>query len=111
MAVVSGDQDDDLHAFALPFDLTFTPDVTVGGGSRNYNMCMYPPFDGSVAGGVTFVQAMGTLAYWFNEHFGVHARVAYVVLTDDDVRHAVSAYGGPYANQFVWGSVGVDFAF
>ena len=99
------------HAFALPFDLTFTPDLTVGGGSRNYNRCMYPPFDGSAPGGVTFVQVMGTLAYWFNEHFGVHARLAYVVLTDDDIRRAVSDYGDPYANQFVWGSVGVDFAF
>ncbi len=95
----------------LPLGLTLTPDVTVGGGSRNYNACMYPPYDGAVGGGVTFGQGAGTLAYWFNAHFGVHAKVAYVVLTDNDIRHAVKADGGTLANQFVWGAVGIDMAF
>ena len=99
------------RTFDLPLGLTLTPDVTVGGGSRNYNACMYPPYDGSVGGGVTFVQAATTLAYWFNAHFGVHARIAYVVLADNDVRHAVKADGGPLENQFVWGTVGIDVAF
>ena len=99
------------RVFNLPLGLTLTPDVTVGGGSRNYNACMYPPYDGSVGGGITFVQAAGTLAYWFNEHFGVHAKVAYAVLTDDDIRHAVDEADGTLANQFVWGTVGIDVAF
>lgn len=54
---------------------------------------------------------MGTLSYRFNEHVGVHARIAYVVLADDDIRRAVEEAGGTYANQFVWGTVGVDVAF
>lgn len=99
------------HEFSLPLGLTGTPDLTVGGGSRNYNACLYPPFDGSIAGGISFVQLMGTLSYRFNEHVGVHARIAYVVLADDDIRRAVEEAGGTYANQFVWGTVGVDVAF
>ena len=99
------------RAFDLPLGLTLTPDLTVGGGTRNYNACMYPPYDGSVAGGITYVQLAGTLAYWFNEHFGIHLKVAYVVLTDNDIRHAVDEEDGAYANDFVWGTVGVDVAF
>ena len=99
------------RSFGLPLGLTFTPDLTVGGGDKNYNACMYPPFDGSVAGGITYVQLAGKLVYWFNDHFGVHATVAYVVLTNDDIRDAVSADGGTYANEHVWGGVGVDVAF
>ena len=99
------------HAFGLPFGLMLTPDLTVGGGSRNYNACLYPPYDGSVARGITYVQLAGTLAYWFSEHFGVHLKVAYAVLTDNDIRHAVDEENGTYANDFVWGTVGVDVAF
>lgn len=99
------------RAFDLPFGLTLTPDFTVGGGSRNYNACMYPPYDGSAGGGVSYVQLAGTLAYWFNAHFGIHLKVAYAVLTDDDVRRAVDDAGGALANDFVWGTAGVDVAF
>ncbi|MCQ2388271.1 MAG: MipA/OmpV family protein [Kiritimatiellae bacterium] len=99
------------HAFDLPFGLTLTPDFTVGGGSRNYNACMYPPYDGSAGGGVSYVQLAGTLAYWFNDHFGIHLKVAYAVLTDDYIRHAVDEDGGCLATDFVWGMVGVDVAF
>ena len=99
------------RTFGLPLGLTLTPDVTVGGGTRNYNACMYPPYDGSVGGGITYVQTEATLAYWFNAHFGVHAKIAYVALTDNDVRHAVKESGVPLENQFVWGTVGIDVAF
>ena len=99
------------HQFELPFGLLLTPDLTIGGGDANYNACMYPPFDGSVAGGITYVQLMGTLQYWFNDHFGVHARVAYVSLVNGDIRDAVDEYGSPYANDHVWGTIGVDVAF
>ena len=99
------------HQFELPFGLLLTPDLTIGGGDANYNACMYPPFDGSVAGGITHVQLMGTLQYWFNDHFGVHARIAYVSLVNGDIRDAVDACGAPYANDHVWGTIGVDVAF
>ena len=99
------------HAFALPFDLTLTPDVTVGGGDRNYLACMYPPFDGSVSGGLSFVQVSAKLAYWFNDHFGVHAMAAFVTIANDDIRDGIDRNGAPYANDFVWGMVGVDVAF
>lgn len=96
---------------ALPGGFSFTPEFTVGGGTRNYNLCMYPPYDGSVGGGVTYVQLEGTLAYWFNDHFGAHAKIAAVVLTDDRIRDAVKDADSDVANQHVWGSVGVEFAF
>ena len=99
------------HAFELPFGFLLTPDLTVGGGDRNYNSCMYPPFDGSVAGGITYVQVSALLQYWFNDHFGVHARIAYVSLANGDIRDAVDEYGSPYANDHVWGTIGVDVAF
>lgn len=95
----------------LPGGFVFTPELTVGGGTRNYNRVMYPPYDGSVGGGVTYAQLEGALAYWFNAHFGVHVKVAYAVLTDDDVRDAVKSADSDVANQHVWGSVGVEFAF
>ena len=97
--------------FNLPFGFLLTPDLSIGGGSRNYNACMYPPFDGSVAGGFTYVQLAATLQYWFNDHFGVHAKVAWVSLLNDDIRDAVDEYGAPYANDHVWGTIGVDIAF
>lgn len=99
------------QAFDLPLGLVLTPDLTIGGGSRNYNACMYPPYDGSVGPGITYVQLAGTLAYWFNEYVGVHLKVAYAVLTDNDVRHAVDEEDGTGANDFVWGTIGVDVAF
>ena len=99
------------HQFELPFGFLLTPDLTIGGGDANYNACMYPPFDGSVAGGITYVQISGLLQYWFNDHFGVHARIAYVSLVNGDIRDAVDEYGSPYANDHVWGTIGVDVAF
>ena len=99
------------HQFELPFGLLLTPDLTIGGGDGNYNACMYPPFDGSVGGGITYVQLKGTLQYWFNDHFGVHLKVAYVSLVNGDIRDAVDASGAPYVNDHVWGTIGVDFAF
>lgn len=79
----------------------FTPDLTIGGGDRNYNECLYPPYDGSIASGLSFAQLTGTIGYWFNAHFGVHARVSYVTLLNDDIDQT----------DFVWGTVGVDVAF
>ncbi len=95
----------------LADNLFFLPDLTIGGGDRNYNACMYPPYDGSVRGGPTYVQLAGTLTCWINQHFGIHAKLAYVVLINDEIRNAVDAENGTSANDFVWGSVGVDFAF
>lgn len=89
------------QTFDFTDEFSFTPDLTLGGGNRNYNACLYPPYDDSIACGLTFAQFSGTFAYWFNAHFGVHARVAYVILLNDDIEQA----------DFVWGSAGVDFAF
>lgn len=97
--------------FQLPWGFALTPDLCVGGGDANYNACMYPPFDGSAAGGITYVQLAGTLQYWFNDRFGVHAKIAYVSLVSGDIRDAVDEYGAPYANDHVWGTIGVDVAF
>lgn len=99
------------RACALPYGLAFTPKLTVGGGTRNYNAVMYPPYDGSVGGGITYAELEGTLAYWFNDHFGVHAKIAYAVLTDREIRSGVREADSDLANQFVWGQVGMEFAF
>ena len=99
------------HVFSLPYDLSLTLDCSCGGGSRNYNACMYPPFDGSVHGGLAYAQFAGVLSYWFNEHVGVHLMLAFDSLIDPDIRDAVSSDGGTYANDFVWGTVGLDVAF
>lgn len=99
------------HQFELPLGFSFTADLTLGGGDRNYNECMYPPFDGSISGCIAYVQLMGTLRYWFNDYFGVHLNVAYVSIVDGDIRDAMDKYGSPYANDYVWGTIGVDFAF
>lgn len=97
--------------FALPFGFTLTPEFVIGGGTRNYNRVMYPPYDDSVGGCVTYAELEWTLAYWFNEHFGVHAKIAYAVLTDDEIRDAVKAADSDVANQHVWGQLGMEFAF
>ncbi len=99
------------RTFEFADGFLFTPDLTFGGGDRNYNACLYPPYDCSVKSGPTFVQLASTIAYYFNAHFGIHARIAYVVLVNDDIRTAVDKDGGTLANDFVWGSVGMDFAF
>ena len=64
-----------------------------------------------VGAGPTFVQAAAQLAYWFNAHFGVHARVAYVTILDAEIREAIDENGGDAAKDFVWGNLGVEFAF
>ena len=98
--------------FALPLGLTVTPDFTVGGGDRRYLDNLYPPWGyGGVKSGISYVQLSGKLAYWFNDHFGVHALVAYSVIVDDKIRSGIDADGSDYRKQFVWGNVGVDFAF
>lgn len=97
--------------FGLPLGLTFMPDLSLGGGSRNYNACLYPPFDGRAGGGLAFVQFAGTLTYWFDDHFGVHAKLAWVSLVRDEIREAVSSSDGTHANDFVWGTIGVETSF
>lgn len=98
--------------FALPYGLTFTPDFTVGGGDRRYLDNLYPPWGfGGVKTGISYVQLSGKLAYWFNDHFGVHALVAYSVIVDNKIRSGIDEDGSDYRKQFVWGNVGIDVAF
>ena len=97
---------------ALPHGLTFTPDITVGGGDRRYLDNLYPPWGfGGVKGGVSYAQLSGKLSYWFNDHFGVHALLACSVIVDGKIRAGIDADGSDYRKQFVWGTVGVDVAF
>ena len=96
----------------LPMDITFTPDLTVGGGDDRYLACMYPPWDEkAVKGGISYVQLSGKLSYWLNDHFGIHAQVAYAVTANDRIRSGIDADASDYRKQFVWGTVGVDVAF
>lgn len=93
-------------------EITFTPDFTVGGGDRRYLACLYPPWgEGGVSSGISYVQLSGKVAYWFNEHFGVHALVAYCVIVDDEIREGIDADMSDYQKQYAWGCVGVDVAF
>ena len=98
--------------FELPFGITFTPDLTIGGGDDRYLACMYPPWDeNAVKGGISYVQLSGKLSYWFNDHFGIHAQIAYDVIACDRIRSGIDADASDYRKQFVWGTVGVDVAF
>ena len=74
----------------LPFDITFTPDLTVGGGDDRYFACLYPPWnERDVKGGLSYVQLSGKLSYWFNDHFGIHAQAAYAVIANDRIRTGI----------------------
>lgn len=98
--------------FSLPFDVTLTPDISVGGGDDRYLACLYPPWsEKDLKGGVSYVQLSGKLAYWFNEHFGVHAQIAYAVIANGRIRSGISADGSDYRRQFAWGTVGIDVSF
>ena len=98
--------------FELPYGLTFTPDFTFGGGTRRYLDNLYPPWGyGNVKSGISYVQLSGKLSYWFSDHFGVHALIAYSVIVDDKIRAGIDAESSDYSKQFVWGNVGIDFAF
>lgn len=97
---------------ALPFSITFTPDFTIGGGDDRYLACMYPPWgEPDVKTGVSYVQLSGKLSYWFSEHFGIHAQIAYVTIANDRIRSGIDAADTDCRKQFVWGTVGVDVAF
>ena len=97
---------------SLPFGLTFTPDISLGGGDRRYLDNLYPPWGaGGVKSGISYAQISGKLAYWLNGNFGVHAMVAYSVIVNEKIRSGIDEDGSDYRKQFVWGTVGVDFSF
>lgn len=97
--------------FALPGGFALTPDLMVGGGTKNLIACLYPPYDDRIGGGLTFAQVSVLLSYRFNQFFGVHARLAFVTILDEEIREAIDDDDGDLANDFVWGTIGVDFAF
>ena len=97
---------------ALPFGLTFTPDLTVGGGDVRYLECLYPPWgEENINSGLSYVQISGKLSYWFNNRFGIHSQVACATIANDRIRSGIDADGSDYRKQFVWGMIGVDMAF
>lgn len=91
-------------------ELSFTPNFLLGGGSDKYLSVIHPPWGGT-GDCLSHVQLSGTLAYWFNEHFGIHAMLGYVVIVNDEIRGAIDDEGNPYSKNYVWATVGVDFAF
>lgn len=96
----------------LPFDVAFTPDLSIGGGDDRYLACLYPPWsEQEIKGGISYVQLSGKLAYWFNRHFGIHAQLSYAVVANDRIRSGIDADSSGYRKQFTWGSVGVDVSF
>ena len=99
------------HTFDLPWGFTLTPDASLGGGTAGYNAMFYPPFDGSVDTGITYVRAGAELAYWFNAHFAIRVTLDYSVLLDDTIRKGCETYGRPYKRDFLCGSIGVCVAF
>lgn len=96
---------------ALPLGFSFTPELTVGGGDDRYLACLYPQPDGKAKSGISFVQLSGRLSYWFNDHFGVHAQLAYAAIASDRIRSGIDTSGSDCRKQFAWGTVGVDFSF
>lgn len=96
--------------FPLPWDLTFTPDITVGGANSRYLPSIYPTNDGQ-RGCVSYAQLAGKLRYAVNDWLGVHGMVAWVSIVDKGLRDAIDDVDSPYGKDFAWGYVGVDFAF
>ena len=96
----------------MPFNITFTPDFTVGGGDDRYLSCLYPPWNGSdIKGGISYVQLSGKLAYWLSENIGVHAQIAYSVIANDAIRSGIEDDDSDYRKQFAWGTCGIDVSF
>ena len=97
---------------ALPFGITFTPDLTIGGGDDRYLACLYPPWnEKSVKGALSYIQLSGKLAYWFGDSFGIHAQIAYAAIANGRIRDGIDRDGSDYGKQFAWGSVGIDVSF
>jgi hypothetical protein len=91
--------------------ISFTPNFIAGGGSEKYLSVLYPPWGGT-GEDISHIQLSGTLAYWFNENFGVHAMLAYTVIVNDEIRGAIDDETATnYSKNYLWGTVGVDFAF
>lgn len=95
----------------LPLGIELMPDVVIGGGGKGHMRILFPPFDGTIDSTLAYFEASLKLGYWFNDYFGIHARVAWVSLLDDDLRRAVRESDSSYKNDYVWGNIGVDFAF
>ena len=98
------------RSFSLPWDLTFTPDLTVGGANRRYLPCIYPAHEDQKSC-VSYAQLAGKVRYAVNERFGIHGMIAWSSILDDNLRSAIDRSDSCFANDFVWGYIGVDFAF
>ena len=98
--------------FQLPFNLTFTPDFTAGGGDERYLACLYPPWgEGKVKSGLSYLQLAGRLSYMFNDHIGIHAQIAYAAIISRHIRSGIDDVETDYRKQFAWGPIGIDFLF
>ena len=96
--------------FALPWNLTVTPDMTVGGANGRYLPCIYPTTPGK-GGCISYAQFALKMRYKVTDWLGIHGMAAWVSIVDNDLRYAIDTSDSPYANDFVWGFIGVDFAF
>ncbi len=111
----------DLLQFGLKRDcevadgFTLTPSVTFVYRDHRYNWC-FPTagFTEFHNGGLATVKIMLEGNYWFSDHFGLFAKVAFCSTIDRDLRdaaeHGSGADYGKY-KDFAWGGVGVTFRF
>jgi hypothetical protein len=98
--------------FSLPYGLTLTPDINIGGGDDRYLACLYPPWNADrVNSCLSYTQLAMKLAYRICDWAGVHATVAYSIIVNDRIRSAIGEDNSDAAKQFVWGTVGINFSF
>lgn len=96
-------------------NVLLTPSVNFVYRDHRYNWC-FPTagFTEFHNGGLATVRVQLDADYWFNENWGLFAKVAYCSVIDKDLRDAADNGSGADYGQykdFAWGGVGVQFKF
>lgn len=100
------------RSFEMSPRWSFTPELSIGGGDGRYLACLYPPWGGEDVGtSISCSQLSGRLDFKITKSISFYAAMAFSVIVDDEIRQAISRDGSDYANQFVWGNIGVSICY
>ena len=96
---------------------SLTPSITMVWRERQYNWCFPTAFGsaGKCNSGIATLKVMLDASYWFNDNFGLFAKVAYCSIIDPDLRDNIDhdLHGADYGKckDYAWGGIGVQFKF
>lgn len=96
---------------------SLTPSITMVWRERQYNWCFPTQFGsaGKCNSGIATLKVMLDASYWFNDYFGLFAKVAYCSIIDPDLRDNIDndLHGADYGKckDYAWGGIGVQFKF